>query len=633
MIRFLLLINVIFPILAMDTLPDTQKLMPQLISSIKEYKYEETEKLITNNQLLLIHTFDYSSECFYEKNMTLLHFAAHVGNDVAATMLIAACPSLLCSHTKDERTPLHCASNVRVAKILLKNDAPINAKDYRGRTPLFHFLFHEYYHNKDIATYLVKHGANVNAVQSDYCQETLLHKAMDKNISPWMAKFLLKHGANPELKDREGKTPFDYAQLYERKTELFKKIGIHFLQVSCPQDDPYVLLKEGATYFKQLIKKEVSNERKIAETTLVKLFYQCKQQEQRKPIFNTTNIKKITLLRDSSVNTPLYNKVYLLKYVTFLDLKKWIGLEGIEYVQHYFDEICHKAIQNIGAVWSVEFIASSYPFLFYYDQKTAFILLKYMIQTKESLDLLTQQKVDLTGTDEIGNSLLYYAILWNNSKAIAWLIQKKIDCSIKNNKDKTAIDYIQNNDSEDCQTSFYFSFHDRFLQKKLNKQNEKLIAPRYFCNNVFVFGKYRTLFFKVLNKRPEKCLFLLKRRTYLNYKDENNISPLVSLLQPWYNTSWEKIPPNTKYLIRLLLAYDAVVEKKTIEQIADNYLKELLQKTYKNQRCCICLDHSQCLSNMCCINRHPEFLCQTCYDILLPKQCPICRMELKTFFT
>jgi hypothetical protein len=76
----------------------------------------------------------------------------------------------------------------------------------------------------EIVQLLIKKGADVNAVGS--LDLTALHKA----AAAWdgdLARILLENGANPGLKDEQGKTPLDHAKERDNQevAELLKKHG------------------------------------------------------------------------------------------------------------------------------------------------------------------------------------------------------------------------------------------------------------------------------------------------------------------------------------------------------------------------------------------------------------------------
>ena len=68
----------------------------------------------------------------------------------------------------------------------------------------------------------VEHGADVNAKGKYPPYPTALHFAVRKLINPdkGLTKFLLEHGANPNIKDHFGKTPLFYATELDTVKEL-----------------------------------------------------------------------------------------------------------------------------------------------------------------------------------------------------------------------------------------------------------------------------------------------------------------------------------------------------------------------------------------------------------------------------
>ena len=57
----------------------------------------------------------------------------------------------------------------------------------------------------DSAKHLATHGANVNF--GDRKGKTALHHGVEKEFPPGMLTWLVKHGASPDIEDREGVTP------------------------------------------------------------------------------------------------------------------------------------------------------------------------------------------------------------------------------------------------------------------------------------------------------------------------------------------------------------------------------------------------------------------------------------------
>ncbi|KAH8978398.1 ankyrin repeat-containing domain protein [Lactarius akahatsu] len=121
------------------------------------------------------------------------------------------------SRNAEGSTPLHNASHVidvEVARVLLDNGACVNAEDSQGQTPLHRMLLGSRIYNSedsfDVAQLLTERGADVNA-QEEVHGETPLHLA-SRLMSLEVVWILLKHGADRNAENNEGKIPFQLVQ-------------------------------------------------------------------------------------------------------------------------------------------------------------------------------------------------------------------------------------------------------------------------------------------------------------------------------------------------------------------------------------------------------------------------------------
>lgn len=107
-------------------------------------------------------------------------------------------------------TPMHMAAfygREKVIDLLAKNGGDVNAVNQAGRTPLYSAV--QANHLQAVQA-LIKHKANPNA-KIGQSRETVLHLACSSGRFQ-IAEALLEGGADPKVRDADGKTPGDYAK-------------------------------------------------------------------------------------------------------------------------------------------------------------------------------------------------------------------------------------------------------------------------------------------------------------------------------------------------------------------------------------------------------------------------------------
>jgi len=150
---------------------------------------------------------------------TPLHASLHHGHADVALLLLGHCVDVDVRGI-DDRTSLHMAADrglLEVTRKLIERGASINARDSSHRTPLHPTFkdipgtFDDTYF--DVVRYLLDHGADVHA-QANTQHSTPLHLA-SYNGGFKVARLLLNHGVNINVRDKKCRTP-----LHEALTDL-----------------------------------------------------------------------------------------------------------------------------------------------------------------------------------------------------------------------------------------------------------------------------------------------------------------------------------------------------------------------------------------------------------------------------
>lgn len=145
---------------------------------------------------------------FGKKRLTALGWAAHKGYLRCCQLLIeyGANPATKCG---DGVTALHLAASgggsVSVCKLLIENNAPVNARSSKKQTPLCLAAQKGF---SQVVQLLLEHGAEPN--NEDEGKYTPLHLASSKGYEHCV-DLLLKAGAEVDATTRKGVTPLHYA--------------------------------------------------------------------------------------------------------------------------------------------------------------------------------------------------------------------------------------------------------------------------------------------------------------------------------------------------------------------------------------------------------------------------------------
>jgi ankyrin repeat protein len=110
-----------------------------------------------------------------------------------------------------------------VQDLIKKDPSLVNAKEWEDSNPLYLAVFHDH---KEVAEFLLTHGANVNAKTTD--SVTPLHIAAQRGNQE-IVVLLLAHQAKINAVDSKGRTPLDRAQEYKRSAmvDFLRQQGGH----------------------------------------------------------------------------------------------------------------------------------------------------------------------------------------------------------------------------------------------------------------------------------------------------------------------------------------------------------------------------------------------------------------------
>ncbi len=637
--------------IAMQPLPSVE----DLFQAIMNNKPLIVESMVKEHPVL-IKRYGKKTDLFSDRVLAL-HVAAAYGNNACIKILLAyqADPN---GKTKNKlNTPLHYVQSLKGARLLFGARAHIDQENAEGRTPLWNVFVMEKClqeiivktneTSEKIAAFLLEQGADIN--KKDKNSDTLLHCAIHRK-SIHLVDFLLRNNADQDQLDAFGITPFHIlikGQQNENIVEVFAKYGTFF--------------------FPQMIPMQLYAHK---HESLV----------QWAPVFSYANEKKdLQKIYAGSDTGPMRGGIMcnqygcIIKKVSHKDLEQFFGKVEVQEIEDNLETRCKKTILLVrnGDYKRLRQQIERFPFVTCYRDVFTKFMVKEAIENNDSattLSILLNNYIE----DRVMNiqvldwgpklytqkgTFLHMAVFCNKPWAIKLLMRYNADCSMVDRQKRTPMMYAQSLNRIDCIKQLNESISEQFLlafNKGEYKKSQQLLTPLVDCNVVMMGGN--TLLHNMLhylNPNTKKFInLLINKGADPNGLNEDEETPLWHLMKFNKNAydifelllsrgaRVDRPSSQTHYsllgiaahckkieLVKLFLEYEALVTKKMVED-SSGEIKSLLKKVFIQQKCYLCNEHKDNLSDILCKNRHSgKFICIAC-NHADNNQCLLCSERL-----
>lgn len=338
-------------------------------------------------------------------------------------------------------TSLHDAASFlgteKIVKLLLNHGANVDTKNNSGFTPVMHAVFED---NVKVLEMLIAVGANVDA-GNDY---TPLHVAASQSKNLKTLKLLIDAGADLEVKDKNGKTPLNWA---------VKKENI---------DTINVLIDAGANV----------NAISSRGTTL----------HQATAVSNNINIYKLLLKAGADVNarnehdySPLLSALFYSRSLDVVKLLLDAGCDINEKSNNNGFSPLHEAVQKSSNVGIVKFLLKSgadarakakygySPLHVAAEHSNSTAIVKLLMdagadadekneeglssvhftivgpKNENVLKMLIQSGANVNAADKAGNTPLHFAVIRSNYNKLKMLIDAGADVCKRDEQNDTPL--------------------------------------------------------------------------------------------------------------------------------------------------------------------------------------------------
>lgn len=145
-----------------------------------------------------------------DEGQTPLHVAVSA-NNIPAVNILLNCGANLEARDHKDRTPMHLAANrsTAIKKLFVQKNANFNARDIRGKTPVFYEIEGEYHANKEDLQFVNEESVKTQDNEGN----TILHIAARSDCKVSL-KRILECKPDTYVKNNNGDTPADIAYHY-----------------------------------------------------------------------------------------------------------------------------------------------------------------------------------------------------------------------------------------------------------------------------------------------------------------------------------------------------------------------------------------------------------------------------------
>lgn len=345
-------------------------------------------------------------------------------------LLIARYPDMIKTGSSGAKELYTAAyfGNVNLAKILLDAGLDPNAKDGRGRGPLFDAVKRP---STDMVALLIERGADVNA--KDNAGKTPLLEVAQSGL-PEMAALLIDKGSDVKQTDVQGWTPLHHARYFQNEavaTVLIEKGA----DASVKTADGLTAEQLGSLYtlFIAVSKGETEKVASLLDATPELVNARCAVGGMPLPELlmsraqgGFTKLAAVKEARESYManTTPEQRDEHIAQAVSFGD--GWTPLHQavmggeLEVAKLLIEKKADVNVKSAGLELTPIYIVC-------------------IIEDKDMLQLLLDAGADLKVTDSKGNTPLHMAALYGAADSAKAIIEKGADINVKNTEGKTPL--------------------------------------------------------------------------------------------------------------------------------------------------------------------------------------------------